>query len=446
VACLWRPVYRCNLVTEEFKSLSAFQQADAWFEAEVPKDKTVTADHFSTTPAVPCPGGAQKVEVVEGPHFAKPYVAYISTNFVVSTANDAYDGADWRRKDYFDKLAREVSPRDVKYVESYVTRNRRLAETRLPSVRVFDSAPPGPTEVLLKGGVMVRQMPSFQVIEWQGPFTASENLAGGQAKLPPSRFNTALSVRAGEYDVFIEAQQEETSNGKFAGTAPSAVVTLANMKQAIECRFCAQRVYYVTSFSISSDAVMPVGIEAPRNCTISRFGLVRVGNPLPEFATINNAVFYGENLVANSDFDRGALRWNAKSDDNDFATEVASETTHGIRSLAVILKATCNLGIRQDMLDMTPGAEYLLTGNIACRDLRGNARLEVQDGKNGWKSFAKWTEAVSGTQTWKRVSLRFTLPDNVSQLALLLRRPADKSAGAGEGAIWFDDIRLHRIH
>ncbi|HRI89579.1 MAG TPA: hypothetical protein PK869_15000, partial [Candidatus Hydrogenedentes bacterium] len=261
--------------------------------------------------------------------------------------------------------------------------------------------------------------------------------------------NQTIQLPAGEYDIFLTGMQVSGESGNFSATAPTATVKLGEKTLSVTCPFTLESTYFVSSFSLVADAQLPLQIEVPPTLPISRIEFVRTGDPIPELVSnsANTPVFFGVNLLSNSNFDRGLKHWVVSGSDSSISVRSDDQGSQGLRSALVEFDTDDNVGVPQYVSAIEPDSEYLLIGHVAAKDVSGNAMLELQDGDAGWQSFTTRTQVVTGTVPWTRVSCKFQTPHHVKKLAVMLRRtPPQEAAQAGRGALWFDAIRLVKLN
>jgi len=445
---LWGPTKLSIAVQKSFTAPTQFQEAENWIAANIPKGEKFVADSVSTCPPIPCPGGPYDVVVENGPYFRRPYVSHLDSRFVVSSGEAAFDDYAWRRNYAIALLARKTSPRSPDFVNAYLDQNRKLSDTRLASMKVLDAKPHGPTEVYLYGGVAIFTMPKVNVFKIETPSDPQLQMETGIRGLT-GLLNQTIQLPAGEYDIFLTGMQVSGESGKFSATAPTATVKLGEKTLSVACPFIVETTYFVSSFSLVADAQLPLQIEVPPTLPISRIEFVRTGDPIPELVSnsANTPVFFGVNLLSNSNFDRGLKHWVVSGSDSSISVRSDDQGSQGLRSALVEFDADDNVGVPQYVSAIEADSEYLLIGHVAAKDVSGNAMLELQDGDAGWQSFTTRTQVVTGTVPWTRVSCKFQTPHHVKKLAVMLRRtPPQEAAQAGRGALWFDAIRLVKLN
>ncbi|GMW01910.1 MAG: hypothetical protein AMXMBFR84_30460 [Candidatus Hydrogenedentota bacterium] len=152
-----------------------------------------------------------------------------------------------------------------------------------------------------------------------------------------------------------------------------------------------------------------------------------------------------KNFVTNGDFDSSdglLFQWIGA---DQLVTSLSTEGVNSRDRHSLLLECAPdrNIGIYQEIKGLTPGASYRLAGYIRCKDLAGDACLEVQHGVKGYQAFMDRSPAITGTQPWTPLSLDFTCPADTSHVNIFLRRPGVASAPeAKTGMLWFDRISL----
>ncbi len=138
----------------------------------------------------------------------------------------------------------------------------------------------------------------------------------------------------------------------------------------------------------------------------------------------------------------GPLGWDFNLPDLNRKVEYAKGEAHtGDRSIKIIAeseKLTRPFGATQNNLHLLSGVNYVLEGWVKAQDVRGDARIAVVLGNTDTENFNLGTEKVSagtGTYDWKKVTLEFTAPKNVTGARI-------KILVEGTGTAWFDDITL----
>jgi len=154
----------------------------------------------------------------------------------------------------------------------------------------------------------------------------------------------------------------------------------------------------------------------------------------------------GPNMLRNGRFEKGGngLNFWGNVPEGVAAAKVGKGAAQGENCLEIVLAQNKSLGIGQ-RVDVKQETVYALLGQIKCKDLKGTARLEVQDAKGGWESFVAFDKGVSGTQNWTPQSLVFEVPEGVNQLKVLLRVLTPEKADNAECRVWFDDYQLYEV-
>jgi hypothetical protein len=150
------------------------------------------------------------------------------------------------------------------------------------------------------------------------------------------------------------------------------------------------------------------------------------------------------NLLKNGDFSEGPTglnHWHNR-ENMQVAASPSGLGPNAPTCIKVDLAGNDNVGIRQVVGDLEPGADYIVRGYIKTEDLVGDARIEVQHAEKGWRAFCQWTEGVAGTQDWTWASLRFAVPADASAVAVLLRHPGDAKASTKVGTARFAKVEL----
>ncbi|MDR1454214.1 MAG: carbohydrate binding domain-containing protein [Tannerella sp.] len=92
----------------------------------------------------------------------------------------------------------------------------------------------------------------------------------------------------------------------------------------------------------------------------------------------------------------------------------------------------------QTYIHLFSGAEYTVEGWVKGADIKGEALVSVVFGDLNTEDFNLGTEQISagsGAFDWKKVALKFTVPEKVSGATLRL-------ALEGTGKVWFDDMQI----
>jgi hypothetical protein len=154
----------------------------------------------------------------------------------------------------------------------------------------------------------------------------------------------------------------------------------------------------------------------------------------------------GPTMLRNGGFEEGGngLSFWANLPEGVAAAKASKGAAQGKSCLEITLAQNKSFSVAQPV-DVKQETTYALLGQIKCKDLRGTARLEVQDAKGGWQSFVAFDKGVSGTQNWTPQSLVFEVPKGINQLQVLLRVLAPEEADNAECMVWFDDYQLYEV-
>jgi hypothetical protein len=138
----------------------------------------------------------------------------------------------------------------------------------------------------------------------------------------------------------------------------------------------------------------------------------------------------------------GPLGWDLDLPDINRKVECVTGEGHtGNRSIKVTAsseKITTPLDATQQNLHLLSGVSYILEGWVKAENVKGDARIAVILGNSDSEDFKLGSEKVScgtGTYDWKKVTLKFTVPENVTGARI-------QTLVEGTGTAWFDDITL----
>ncbi len=151
--------------------------------------------------------------------------------------------------------------------------------------------------------------------------------------------------------------------------------------------------------------------------------------------------------------------WNRLSERPGVETRIDDTNSHtGRRSFKVTWEGSLtdnaynqNYYHTYQTVNVKPGVTYRLSGYIKTdniySEIQGVAkwngvRIVVVDPINGRKYFHVKTKSLYGTNDWKRVVLKLTIPEKTTKINITLRRFVGRQSGKSYGTAWWDDIQL----
>jgi hypothetical protein len=162
--------------------------------------------------------------------------------------------------------------------------------------------------------------------------------------------------------------------------------------------------------------------------------------PMTVTADVRSAWASAEsNILTNSGFEDGYLGWGMWPEPGANNTIDDLRVYSGLQSFRVKFDGSQDVNYYQvgQTVAVQPGSTYSLTARIWAEGFTGHLGIEARGGE--W--FGGNTTQVNGsTGGWQMVTLVFTVPADITGVAITLRRY--NGHGLVSGAIWIDDIVL----
>ncbi len=155
------------------------------------------------------------------------------------------------------------------------------------------------------------------------------------------------------------------------------------------------------------------------------------------------------NLMINGGFEKekilgGAFDWNIQKVPGAEITFDPSISVEGKRSLKIVFDGKENVDFYHvyQFVSLKPDTEYLLQANAKTRAVTTKSGLKIEISGIG-PAFYKTSEALTGDNDWKELTIAFrTPPQSQGGMLRIRREKTDKFDRFISGTVWLDHVRL----
>lgn len=249
---------------KEFTSIYTVQIADKWIKTNIRASAKISTER-KWSAVLPIPDGDHNVTVIDDVFFIKPYIHFLSQDFLISTNSNTFDKWPGFKDRVVSRITQRTHTSGIQFVKQFLESNRKSLEKRFELIRRIEK------ENKFSGDdVYIYKVPRMHVFIEEGEDcepddSLAEPMKRNKVKLkeflPFALKGSAVAplwLPSGQYDIFIEAMGTYNEGS----VAPRLEISIDNNpRRYLDVIFTAKEYYYIGTCNISETGLNNIRIS-----------------------------------------------------------------------------------------------------------------------------------------------------------------------------------------